>query len=94
MRFLGITLRVLRLEVSLHNDSITNKFQTTFAKRGGGGLVEVTVNSKEENLRLLSQFRPRIRPQASGQMFNDDVSGISSTSETFFMERTPLQEKI
>ncbi len=41
----------------------------------------------------MSQFRPRIRPQAFGQIFNDDVSGISSTSETFFMERTPLQEK-
>ncbi len=26
-------------------------------------VVEVTVNSKEENLRLLSGFRPRIRPQ-------------------------------
>jgi hypothetical protein len=51
LRFPGITLRVLRLEVSLYNVYITNQFQTTFAQRGGGvkSLVEVTMNSKEEN---------------------------------------------
>jgi hypothetical protein len=47
-------LRVLRLEVSLYNVYISNQFQPLFFKggRGGGGynlLVEVTVNSKEEN---------------------------------------------
>jgi hypothetical protein len=40
--FLGIILRVLRLEVSAYNVYITNHFQTTSA----GG---VTVNSMEEN---------------------------------------------
>jgi hypothetical protein len=56
LRFLGIILRVLRLEVSVYNVYITNPFQTTVAQGGGGGgrgeknpLVEVTVKSKEEN---------------------------------------------
>jgi hypothetical protein len=57
LRFLGIILGVLRLEVSVYNVYITNQFQTTFAQGGGGvweggglnQLVEVTVNSKEEN---------------------------------------------
>ncbi len=45
LRFLGIILRVLRLEVSAYSVYITNQIQ------GGGGvnlLVEVMVNSKEE----------------------------------------------
>jgi hypothetical protein len=37
LRFLGIILRVLRLEVSVFNVYITNQFQTTFARVGGGG---------------------------------------------------------
>ncbi len=45
---------VLRLEVSVYNFYITNQFSNHifFARGGGGGgdpLVEVTVNSKEEN---------------------------------------------
>jgi len=46
----GHNLRVLRLDVSVYNVYITNQFQTTFA-RGGGGvnpLVEVTVNTKKK----------------------------------------------
>jgi hypothetical protein len=37
--FLGVTLRVLKLEVSVNNVYITNQFQTTFAQGGrvGGG---------------------------------------------------------
>jgi hypothetical protein len=35
MRFLGIILRVLRLEVSVYNVYITNQFQTTFAQGEG-----------------------------------------------------------
>jgi hypothetical protein len=52
LRFLGIILRVIRLEVSVYNVFITNQFQPTFARGGGGEsnpLVEVTENSKEEN---------------------------------------------
>ncbi len=52
MNFLGIIVRVLRLEVSVYNVYIANLFQTTFAREGGGGvksLVEVTVNMQEEN---------------------------------------------
>jgi hypothetical protein len=56
LRFLGIILRFLRLEVSVYNVYITNQFQATFASSGGGGgeggiksIVEVNVNSKEEN---------------------------------------------
>ncbi len=56
LRFLGIILRVLRLEVSAFNVYITNSLnKTTFAQSGGGGLIyrlaEVTVNSKEETLK-------------------------------------------
>jgi hypothetical protein len=36
LRFLGILLRVLRLEVSVYNVYITNQFQTTFAQEGMG----------------------------------------------------------
>jgi hypothetical protein len=51
LRFLGIILRVLRLQVFVYNVYITNKYQTTFAQ--GGGRVkslsrEVNLNSKEE----------------------------------------------
>jgi hypothetical protein len=51
LRFLGIILRVLRLEVSVDNVYITNQNHTTFAQGEGekNPLVEVTVNSKEEN---------------------------------------------
>ncbi len=35
LRFLGIILRVLRLEVSVYNVYITNQFH--FARGGGGG---------------------------------------------------------
>ncbi len=51
LRFLGIILRVLRLEVSVYNVYIANQFQTTFAQGEveKNPLVEVTVNSKEEN---------------------------------------------
>jgi hypothetical protein len=34
LRFLGIILRVLRLEVSVYNVYITNQLQTTFAQGG------------------------------------------------------------
>jgi hypothetical protein len=37
LRFLGIILRFLKLEVSVYDVSITNHFQTTFARGGGGG---------------------------------------------------------
>ncbi len=42
IQFLGIILRVLRLEVSIaiHNVYITNQFQSTFARGGGGGGVK------------------------------------------------------
>jgi hypothetical protein len=42
--FLGIILRVLRLEVSVSNVYITNQFQPTFAQGGvgeGGGVKSV-----------------------------------------------------
>jgi hypothetical protein len=37
LRFLGIILRVLRLEVSVFNVYIINLFQITFAQERGGG---------------------------------------------------------
>ncbi len=44
-------MRVHILEDSVYNVYITNQFQTTFARERGQHtlLVEVTVNSKEEN---------------------------------------------
>ncbi len=55
LRFLGIILKLLKIEVSLYDVYITNHLQTTFAHGGKGWgskiqnpLVEVTVNSKEE----------------------------------------------
>jgi hypothetical protein len=36
LRFLGIILSVLRLEVFIYDVYITNQFQTTFAKGGWG----------------------------------------------------------
>jgi hypothetical protein len=36
LKFLGIILRVLNLEVSIYNVYITNQFQTTFAQMGWG----------------------------------------------------------
>ncbi len=37
LRFLGIILRVLRLEVNIYNVYFTNQFQTPFVRGGGGG---------------------------------------------------------
>jgi hypothetical protein len=47
LRFLGIILRVLRLEVSVYNVYSTTQFQPFLP--GGERVVEVTVNNKEEN---------------------------------------------
>ncbi len=44
-------MRVFRLEVSVYNVYITNKFQITLGGGGGNPLVEVIVNSKEEALK-------------------------------------------
>jgi hypothetical protein len=51
LRFLGIFLRVFRIEVAVYYVYIANQFQNTFAQGEGGvkSVVEVTVNSKEEN---------------------------------------------
>jgi hypothetical protein len=68
LRFLGIILRVLRLEVSVYNVYSTNQFQITFAKGEGKVQSAVHVNSKEETP-FLSQLRPRIRLLDSGSFF-------------------------
>jgi hypothetical protein len=39
LRFLGIILRVLRLEASVYNVYITNQFQTTVDQGGGGKIL-------------------------------------------------------
>jgi hypothetical protein len=64
LRFLGIILRVPGLEVSLYNVYCTlqTDFKQVFLKgRGGGGGGSEQKGAKL--LRLLSQLRPRIRPQ-------------------------------
>jgi hypothetical protein len=72
LRFLGIFLRVLRLEVSIHNVYITNQFQTTFAQRGRGEVKFVCIGDCE--------LRPRIRPLVKHPMHIIDnktyLSGI------------------
>jgi hypothetical protein len=60
LRFLGIILRVLKLEVSFYDVYISNQFQTIFAQGWEGGVKSVG----GKLLRLVSQLRPRIRPQA------------------------------
>jgi hypothetical protein len=66
MRFLGIILRVLRLQVSVYNVYITNQFQPAFTQ-GGRGVKSVSRGDSEYQggklLRVLSQLRLRIRPQ-------------------------------
>ncbi len=50
-KFLGIILRVLRLEVSAYRVYITNQFQSTFAQGEEGSkfcYIEVTVSRKEK----------------------------------------------
>ncbi len=42
LRFLGIILRVLRLEVSIYNVYITNQFQATLLKKEGEGVKSIS----------------------------------------------------
>ncbi len=46
LRFLGIILRVLRLEVSVYNVNITNQFQPAFTQ-GGRGVKSVSRGDSE-----------------------------------------------
>ncbi len=60
LRFLGIILRVLRLEVSVYNFLLHTSFKPLFGGGGAGvksAVAEVTVNSKEETLKIFSQLR-------------------------------------
>ena len=73
LRFLGIILRGLRLEVSEYNVYITYQFQTSFVQ--GVGRVKSGSRGGSENqggklLRLLSQLRPRIRPLEKSSGFS------------------------
>jgi hypothetical protein len=74
MRFLGIILRVLRLEVSEYNFYIINKFQITFA---GGDIQEFDSNlfiTQWTTLFSLSMFHKETfktsKNSASGQYVN------------------------
>ncbi len=61
VNFVEVSGHNLKLEVFVYKVYITNQFQTTFARGGGGGvipLVEVTVNSKEENSLGFGDFGP------------------------------------
>ncbi len=83
MRFLGIILRFLRLEVSLYDVYITNQFQTNFAHGVGGGgagikpLVEVNVNSKEEN-----SFFPIMSKNSASGVSSLNTGALASTLRT------------
>ena len=70
LRFLGIILRVLRLEVpqSAYNVYITNQFKTTFAQGGKGCkicLYRWLWIARRKLLRFLFQLRYRSRPLAA-----------------------------
>jgi hypothetical protein len=89
LRFLGIILIVLRLDVSVYNVYMTNPFQTTFVQEAGGGwgwgvksIVEVTVNSKEE-IRL--QLHPRIRPLVRHEIMYSDFPNIYISGITEYL---------
>ncbi len=87
LRFLGIILRVLRLEVSSYNVYITNQFQTTFAQVGRGvksiskGVCEYC--SKEENSFVPIMFKnaasdkdevhPRVDPHPRLNQLNNFI---------------------
>jgi hypothetical protein len=66
LRFLGIILKVLRLEVSVYNVGIKTSFRPLLLK-GWGESVSRSDCDKQEGklLRLLSQLCPRIRPLES-----------------------------
>jgi hypothetical protein len=85
--------------------TLQTSFKPLFAwRKGGGALIEVTVNSMEK--RLLSPLRPRIRPQESPEnileytyterlywcaMRRDEKL---STWNFFFVERLQYQQKL
>jgi hypothetical protein len=50
LKFLGIILRVFRVEVSVYSVYITNQFPATFAQ-GEGRVKTVTVNSRSKTLK-------------------------------------------
>jgi hypothetical protein len=49
LRFLGIIMRILRLQVSVHNVNINFKTLVVKGRRELNPFVELTENSKEEN---------------------------------------------
>jgi hypothetical protein len=52
LRFLGIILRVLRLEVSVYIVYIKNQFQTTFAGwEGGGEVISVCIGDRRKTFK-------------------------------------------
>ncbi len=58
LRFLNIILRVLRLEVSVHTMFTLQPSFEPILPKGGRGVVEVTVNSNEENSDNFCNFCP------------------------------------
>jgi hypothetical protein len=72
LRFLGITLRVLRLEVSVYNVYITNQFQTTFAPRGEGSKIIIF---------------PITSTNLASTMFNTHIINIGDQNEHIEIDR-------
>jgi hypothetical protein len=97
LRFLGIDLRVLRLEVSVYNVYVTNQFQTTFTQGGRGRgvmLIEVTVHSKEKKTRKTSA--PIMSKNSASEMHLAQAFEKGNTKELFFFctEFLPLLHKM
>ncbi len=73
LRFLGLILRVLRLEVFVYNVYITNQFQPTFAHRGLGA-KSISRGDCEYEAKLLKLLSPiTSKNSVSGRMYRNSV---------------------
>jgi hypothetical protein len=77
LRFLGMILKVLRLQVSVYNVYITKQFHTTFAQ-GVGGVKSFSRGDCE--LRILSQLHSRLRSPISLAPFPFGPTAVSRFS--------------
>ncbi len=77
LKFLGISLRVLRLEISVYNVYITNQFQTTFARGGGGGGVVKSVSGGDSDFcpNYIQEFSLRTSEMNSAWIYGQRKSG-------------------
>ncbi len=83
LRFPGIILKVLRLEVSLYNVYITKQFQSFFAQGVEGGKSVVEVTAKRKTLETFVAIL--LKNSVSGQIFKDDMNVFLPSDICFTM---------